>query len=439
MRSVVPLVTLRRFFALLVLFSTARFVLNGWVQTQVLDPTWTFPFDGFEWLPRPNRWGAASLFSGMMLGGLLMLREHWARAGALLVFLCFTYVELLDKSNYLNHYYFVSLVAFMLIWLPTTLRTPQVPRMVVFSFRFMLGLVYGYAGIAKLNADWMLHAQPLAIWLPQHSAMPVLGQFFAMREVAFLFSWAGAAFDLVAPFALFSDRVRPYFYPILVTFHVLTWMLFPIGVFPWVMIACTTVFFADSWHEALWSKLQRWLPTSKVVPMDVQWPSWKRVVLVTFLLIQAVFPWRHLAYKGSVFWHEAGYRFGWRVMLMEKAGWTTFFIQNEQGEEREFPTGSFLTPNQDKMMSTQPDLMLQTAKHIRQIWDDAYGERVKVRAEAWASLNGRRSQLMVDPFEDLASLENGWEPRTFVLPLDSVIRPLEFEAIKDSLRHARGW
>jgi len=146
-----------------------------------------------------------------------------------------------------------------------------------------------------------------------------------------------------------------------------------------------------------------------------------------------------LAYDGSVFWHEAGYRFGWRVMLMEKAGWTTFFIQNEEGEEREFPTGSFLTPNQDKMMSTQPDLMVQTAKHIRQIWDDAYGEQVKVRAEVWASLNGRRSQLMVDPFEDLASLENGWEPRTFVLPLDSVIRPREFEAIKDSLRHARGW
>ena len=439
MRSVVPLVTLRRCFALLVLFSTIRFVLNGWVHTQVLDPTWTFPFDGFEWLPRPNVWGAASLFSGMMLGGLLMLREQGARLGALLFFLCFTYVELLDKSNYLNHYYFVSLVAFMLIWLPTTWRTPQVPKVVVFSFRFMLGLVYGYAGLAKLNADWILHAQPLAMWLPQHSAVPVLGKFFAMREVAFLFSWAGAVFDLVAPFALFSDRVRPYFYPILVTFHVLTWVLFPIGVFPWVMIACTTVFFTDSWHEALWAKLQKWLPQSELTPTEVKWPSWKQVALVTFLLIQAVFPWRHLAYDGSVFWHEAGYRFGWRVMLMEKAGWTTFFIQNEEGEEREFPTGSFLTPNQDKMMSTQPDLMVQTAKHIRQIWDDAYGERVKVRAEVWASLNGRRSQLMVDPFEDLASLENGWEPRTFVLPLDSVIRPREFEAIKDSLRHARGW
>ena len=132
MRSVVPLVTLRRCFALLVLFSTTRFVLNGWVQTQVLDPTWTFPFDGFEWLPRPNVWGAASLFSGMMLGGLLMLREHGARLGALLFFVCFTYVELLDKSNYLNHYYFVSLVAFMLIWIPKSWFTREVVKLFLF-------------------------------------------------------------------------------------------------------------------------------------------------------------------------------------------------------------------------------------------------------------------------------------------------------------------
>ena len=48
MTSVAPLLTLRRLFALLVLFSTTRFVLNGWVETQVLDPFWTFPFDGFR-------------------------------------------------------------------------------------------------------------------------------------------------------------------------------------------------------------------------------------------------------------------------------------------------------------------------------------------------------------------------------------------------------
>tara|TARA_Y100000589_G_scaffold239141_1_gene226589 strand:- start:81 stop:461 length:381 start_codon:yes stop_codon:yes gene_type:complete len=126
-------------------------------------------------------------------------------------------------------------------------------------------------------------------------------------------------------------------------------------------------------------------------------------------------------------------------MLMEKAGWATYFIQNDLGEEREFQVGDFLTPNQEKMMSTQPDLMIATAKKIQEIWNDAKGEHVRVRAEVWASLNGRRSQLMIEPFLDLTTLENDWSQRTFVLPLDSVIRPRQYEAIKDSLRHARGW
>ena len=442
MISVAPLLTLRRAFAVLVLFSTTRFVWNGWVETQVLDPIWTFPFDGFEWLPRPSYAGAWVLFGGMILGGLMLLAGRTAKIGAALFFVCFTYVELLDKSNYLNHYYFVSLVAFMLIWLPTSSKTPHVPRLAVTSIRLLLAVVYFYAGLAKINPDWLLRAQPLAMWLPQHSSFPVLGPLFATREVAFVFSWAGAAFDLFAPFALFNDRIRPFFYPVLVMFHVLTWILFPIGVFPWVMIACTTVFFKDEWHVRTWGELPwpSWhVPVVNSESRGVIW-STSQVVLVWFFLgIQLVFPWRSLAYDGSMYWHESGYRFGWRVMLMEKAGWATYYIQNDRGEEREFPVGDFLTPNQEKMMATQPDLILSTAKHIQQIWNDAKGEHVRVRAEVWASLNGRRSQLMIDPFVDLTTLENGWRQRTFVLSLDSVIRPRQYETLKDSLRDARGW
>jgi hypothetical protein len=443
MTSVAPLLTLRRLFALLVLFSTTRFVLNGWVETQVLDPFWTFPFDGFEWLPRPSLTGAWVLFLGMIFGGLLLLAGRTAKVGAAMFFVCFTYVELLDKSNYLNHYYFVSLVAFMLVWLPTTAKTPSVPRLATTSIRLLLALVYFYAGLAKLNADWLLHAQPLAMWLPQHSSFPVLGPLFASKSVAFAFSWAGAAFDLFAPFALFSDRIRPYFYPVLVTFHVLTWILFPIGVFPWVMIACTTVFFTDKWHARLWSGMpgSSWQVPEIEDSSDAAttWSKPQVAMVWLFLGIQMLFPWRTLAYEGSMYWHESGYRFGWRVMLMEKAGWATYFIQNDLGEEREFQVGDFLTPNQEKMMSTQPDLMIATAKKIQEIWNDAKGEHVRVRAEVWASLNGRRSQLMIEPFLDLTTLENDWSQRTFVLPLDSVIRPRQYEAIKDSLRHARGW
>ena len=64
---------------------------------------------------------------------------------------------------------------------------------------------------------------------------------------------------------------------------------------------------------------------------------------------------------------------------------------------------------------------------------------MRVRAEVWASLNGRRSQLLIDPFVDLTTLQNDWSQRTFVLPLDSVIRPRQYESFKDSLRAVRGW
>ena len=67
------------------------------------------------------------------------------------LFICFTYVELLDKCNYLNHYYFVSLVALSRPHSHSYDR-PLVP---LFMKCFcLLALVYFYAGLAKLNTDW---------------------------------------------------------------------------------------------------------------------------------------------------------------------------------------------------------------------------------------------------------------------------------------------
>ena len=97
-----PLITLRRLFGVIVVFSTLRFISNGWINCQILDPLVTFPFEGFEWLPRPSRFGAYTLFAGMLIGGVSIMTGKVYKVGCLVFFLCFTYVELLDKSNYLN-------------------------------------------------------------------------------------------------------------------------------------------------------------------------------------------------------------------------------------------------------------------------------------------------------------------------------------------------
>ena len=434
--SVAPLVTLRRLFAVLTLCSTIRFIGYGWIDTQILQPNWLFPFDGFEWLPRPNVTGAILLFSGMIFGSCLMFFDRLARVGAFMFFICFTYVELLDKCNYLNHYYFVSLVALLLVLIPTRSDRPVVPLFMKWAFQGLLALVYFYAGLAKLNTDWLVDALPLSIWLPQHSSIPVIGPLLAERWIAYAFSWAGAAFDLFAPFALFSKKLRPWFYPILVVFHILTWVLFPIGIFPWVMILSTTVFFHDDWHHSLWNRLG--LPLARISATEVAFNArfgWQFVVVGALFIFQVIFPWRHLFYPGNLFWHETGYRFGWRVMLMEKSGMATFFLQEESGVERIFELDTILTPNQVKMTATQPDLLRQVARKIAATNE---GEE-RIRAEVWVSMNGRRSQMYVDPFEDLSAPVSSWAPRTYVLPMDSVIRPAEWDRMRENVRNERGW
>jgi hypothetical protein len=328
------------------------------------------------------------------------------------------------------------------------------PWYFIWTPRLLLCLVYFYAGFAKLNSDWMTQALPLAIWLPQHSGMPIIGGLFEQRWVAFAFSWAGALFDLVSPIGLIVARFRKYFYPVLVLFHVLTWVLFPIGVFPWVMIACTTVFFTDQWHNRFLtttarfrSFLLRALNKEDSSPDHVA-PStkglliprrWSFGIALAFLVIQAVVPLRSIAAPGALFWHEQGYRFSWRVMLMEKEGWATFYIVDSSGKEQEVDIDNWLSPNQQKAMSTQPDMIVDFGHTLGDAWDERIGEEVRVRSEIWVSLNGRRSQLFVNPYVDLRTLSKATKRSDYLIPMDSIIRPMDLHKIRTSLKQSNGW
>lgn len=433
-----PIVALRLVFAVLVLLSTVRFAAYGWIEAQVVDPQVTFPF--LTGLPRPGLLSARLLFVAMGIGALGMLMGR-PRGGALLFFLAFTYVELLDKTNYLNHYYFVSLMALLLVFLPTR-RTDakSVPRFALLLPKALLTLVYFYAGVAKLHPDWMWSGMPLGLWLPQHSDMPILGPLLAHPFAGLAFSWGGLVFDLTAGFLLWSDRWRPIVYPVVVAFHLMTWWLFPIGVFPWVMIGLTTVFFPPSVHRT-WVESVTRRPLPAFIPSAV--PSRAHIgwgLSLAFLLVQIALPLRHLAYPEELFWHEAGYRFSWRVMLMEKAGVAYFFARDEEGREREVDLSGSLTTNQMKMVATQPDMLLQAARWIRDEDHRTGGSTDAVRAEVWVSLNGRRSQLFLDPFVDLTRVDDGpWVARDWVLPLDSAITMAEYRRVKEDWKKKSGW
>ncbi len=69
-------------------------------------------------------------------------------------------------------------------------------------------------------------------------------------------------------------------------------------------------------------------------------------------MIQLLFPWRYLLYPEELFWTEEGYRFSWRVMLMEKAGYAEFKVVDSKTGKRFYVDNSdFLSPFQEKQMA----------------------------------------------------------------------------------------
>src|SRR5215471_8507727 len=60
-------------------------------------------------------------------------------------------------------------------------------------------------------------------------------------------SWLGAAFDLTIVALLLWPRTRRFGCVLVLGFHGATGLLFPIGIFPWLMSAAATILLAPDW------------------------------------------------------------------------------------------------------------------------------------------------------------------------------------------------
>lgn len=104
-------------------------------------------------------------------------------------------------------------------------------------------------------------------------------------------------------------------------------------------------------------------------------------------------------------------------MLMEKTGNSFFTVKDSATQQQiEVNNAAFLTPLQEKMMSTQPDLIAKYAQHLAQQYQQRGMQQPQVYAQVYVSLNGQRSRLFVDTTVNLAAQKLGWQHYTWVLP-----------------------
>jgi hypothetical protein len=385
-----PLVAWRSAFGLVLFISTIRFMAKGWVDEFYVAPRFHFPFYGLEWMRPLPAAGMYAVFVLMALASLGLALSRFYRLSAALFFGCFVYVELLDKSFYLNHYYLVSLISFLLIWVPADRRGANI-------IKFQICIVYFFAGISKLTHAWMIDALPLKIWLP------ALGGIFKQAWIAYAFSWFGAFFDCTIWIFLLLPRTRTIAYLVVIIFHLATALFFKIGMFPYIMIAITLVFFSHAPTENP-SK-----PATTATALQI--------FLAGYFLLQLTLPLRYLCYPGNLCWTEQGFRFSWRVMLMEKSGTAFFYVKDARSGRRwEVENKKFLTSFQERQMSTQPDMILQFAHYLHDTYQKKGISGPVITVEDYVTLNGLGSRLYIDSAVDLAKQQESFSPKKWILP-----------------------
>ncbi len=422
--SIAPLVVFRLVFGSLLLYSTYRTYEKGWIEEMYIDPDYHFSF--FEWIKPLDANGMYWIYALLALASIGIILGLFYRLSIVSYFFLFTYCELIDKTYYLNHYYLVTILTFWMIWAPAhrwfsvdanlfpKIRSNTCALWHILILKVQLSMVYFFAGLAKVNPDWLFKAQPMATWLPGLYEIPIIGKILHYKELAFLFSWMGCIYDLTIWIFLWMKRTRGLAYIAVIVFHVLTAILFPrIGMFPYIMVTSTLIFFSSAWHERILSFLGSGLKEVNAVVAN-QFSENKRslisVVLVGYLILQLYLPLRYLQYPGNLFWHEQGYRFSWRVMLMEKNGLTNIILRDPvKGNRKEVDQNLYLTPFQKQQMRAQPDMLIQFAQFLGQQFHLENGYLPEVYVKSRISLNGRRSQAFTNDSLNLIGLKNPME------------------------------
>jgi hypothetical protein len=270
---------------------------------------------------------------------------YYRLAGALYT-LGFAYVFLIEKAHYLNHFYVIILMSALLTVVPAhslwsydadhgrTKKSDFIPAWPVWLIRAQLVIVYAYAGIAKLNSDW-LSGRPLNIWLDHHRDVPLIGEFLAGDTFALIASYSGIFIDLILGPALLFKRTRVLALVIMASFHLANSFLFSIGIFPWMMLGANLIFLDYDWPRKLPRFFNRVVNLSELKEheaaptenMPAPLGRWGTLFVGGWLAMQLLIPLRHHLYPGDVAWTEEGHRFSWRMKLRDKHGTTEIYLQ----------------------------------------------------------------------------------------------------------------
>lgn len=445
------LVFFRITFGAIMLWEVFRYFTNGWIYRYYIEPEIYFSYYGFSWIkPLPGDLMYLLFFAlGISCAGIIT--GIYYRLSAIFFFLGFSYVFLIDQTQYLNHFYLIILLSFLLIFLPAgrsfsidVWRKPEKKRETaaiwnLYLLRFQIGIVYLFGGVAKINADW-LQGEPMRMWLAKRTDFPLFGQYFTEDSVVCLFALGGLYFDLLIVPLILWKRTRIIALALAVCFHLLNFKLFNIGIFPWMMIGATLIFFPPEFFRKILNLIGETaarlgfaapkntfefsgLPETfyKTPPKNAR--SATLALLAVYAAFQIGFPLRHFVYPNNVNWTEEGHKFSWHMKLRDKKGKAVFQVSSPaSGEKWKVYPSRHLNSRQIQKMATHPEMILQYSHFLAKEKSREGYQDIEVRAHTMVSLNGRQPQPLVDPSVNLAAQQPTLAAADWILPISSSLK-----------------
>jgi vitamin K-dependent gamma-carboxylase len=435
------LVFFRIVFGGIMLWEVYRYFTNGWIGRYFVEPVVNFTYYGFSWVkPWPGR-GMYIHFIVLGLAAACVMVGFLYRLAAPVLFLTFTYFFLLDQTRYMNHFYLVCLISFLMCFLPAErafsidallrpkIRSDVVPAWTLWLLRIQVGIPYFYGGLAKLNSDWIPGGEPMRTWLRPFAAVPDIGTIFKAEWVVYSFVIGGLLLDLLVVPLLLWRRTRPFAFAAAILFNLINSVIFEIGIFPWLMLGALLIYFPPEllrrFARAFMSPGEEFLDAGpSQVSERSSCPSLSASqklvagLLAAYLTVQLLFPLRHYLYPGNVSWTEEGHNFAWHMKLRTKTGEAVFTITHpESAQTWTINPEDYLETHQLMKVITKPDLLIHFGHYLAELKKREGFENVEVRARVMVSLNGRRPQLLIDPTVDLAKEQVSLLPTPWIVPL----------------------
>lgn len=442
--------------ALISLIVLKKYFGMGLLQEYYVKPTFHFTYYGFSWVKPLSETGMYLVFWVMLLAGIGMVLGLFYRLSAICLFLTWTYVFLIDKAFYQNHHYLVCLITFWMIFLPANglfsldgilfkkQRQETMPAWMLWALRLFIAIPYLYGAFAKMNLDW-LQAKQTWIWVQYGSIGKSIPDSLKFEFVGWFIAYFGLLFDLLVVPALFWGRTRLPACLAVFAFHFSNSIIFRIGLFPWMMMFSTLLFFPPDLIPQVIAAIKKkqkfdwsilWRTEITIRPNDppavsLPFNRSQRIVIVSLVLFfgfQLLFPFRHWLYPGNPSWNGKGDLFAWRMMLDDKLGFVDLRIVDRKNKQvkmvstrdPKFPI--MLTEHQKMNFPRLPDFVLQYAHFLEKEMIAAKNgelspEDVEIYARVMIALNGRPFMPLLNPDLDLTTVPRTlFEHERLILP-----------------------